>query len=112
MRKHEQRCCSPRPKLLDNAALHGRPAGLVDVRLFVPDDRFVGIAIGDDGPGIPAELRAAMKERFARGASPRGDGSGLGLALVEQQALLHGGSLTLGDAVGGGLEATMTLSTT
>jgi signal transduction histidine kinase len=98
--------------LLDNAALHGRPAGLVDVRLFVPADRFVGIAVGDDGPGIPAELRDVMKQRFARGPSPRGDGSGLCLALVEQQAVLHGGSLTLGDAAGGGLEATMTLSTT
>jgi signal transduction histidine kinase len=97
--------------LLDNAALHGRPAGVVEVRLFVPADRFVGIAIGDDGPGIPAELRDAMRQRFARGPSPRGDGSGLGLALVEQQAVLHGGSLTLGEAAGGGLEATMTLST-
>ncbi|MGH2547869.1 MAG: hypothetical protein ACRDHN_00645, partial [Thermomicrobiales bacterium] len=39
----------------------------------------------------------------------RGGGSGLGLALVTQQAELHDGQLTLTDAAGGGLSATLTI---
>lgn len=67
------------------------------------------MAVGDDGPGIPAERRVEVKRRFVRGDRPRSDGSGLGLALVDQQAQLHGGALDLGDAPGGGLLATLTV---
>jgi signal transduction histidine kinase len=94
--------------LLDNAALHGRSAGTVHVRLAAQDSA-ARLTVTDDGPGIPADQREAMKQRFARGAQPRSDGSGLGLALVEQQAVLHGGALYLDDSPGGGLRATLTL---
>ncbi|MFI9756753.1 ATP-binding protein [Streptomyces sp. NPDC051963] len=95
--------------LLDNAALHGRrPHGRVDVSLSWDPGR-LHIAVSDDGPGIPADRREAVKERFARGSRPRSPGSGLGLALVQQQAELHGGALTLADAPGGGLRATLTV---
>jgi signal transduction histidine kinase len=94
--------------LLDNAALHGRPAGTVHVRLAA-QAADAQLSVTDDGPGIPAGQREAMKQRFARGAQPRSDGSGLGLALVEQQAVLHGGALHLDDSPGGGLRATLTL---
>jgi two-component system sensor histidine kinase PrrB len=50
-----------------------------------------------------------MTQRFVRGAHPRSGGSGLGLALVDQQARLHGGELTLADAPTGGLRATLTI---
>ncbi|MFI6096504.1 ATP-binding protein [Lentzea sp. NPDC051213] len=93
--------------LLDNAALHGRPHGTVDVSVWT-DGHEVRIAVADDGPGIPLDRREDVKRRFARGEHPRGNGSGLGLALVDQQAHLHGGTLTLGDAPGGGLLATLT----
>ncbi|MFC1432577.1 ATP-binding protein [Streptacidiphilus sp. N1-3] len=96
--------------LLDNAALHGRQDGQVEVGLTVGDG-LARVTVSDDGPGIPADLRAAMKQRFTRGARPRSGGSGLGLALVEQQARLHGGSLRLEQAVGGGLRAVVTLPT-
>ncbi|MET7399331.1 HAMP domain-containing sensor histidine kinase [Dactylosporangium sp. NPDC005572] len=98
--------------LLDNAALHGRADGTVDVRVTTdaPDPAAgVRITVADDGPGIPAEQHEAMKRRFARGEQPRSDGSGLGLALIDQQAHLHGGTLQLGRAVGGGLVATLLL---
>ncbi|TDW21509.1 HAMP domain-containing sensor histidine kinase [Kribbella kalugense] len=90
--------------LLDNAALHGHPNGRVEVRLHC-DDQWAFITVTDDGPGIPAADRDAMKERFARGPNPRSHGSGLGLALVQQQAELHRGTLTLTDAPGTGLRA-------
>jgi two-component system sensor histidine kinase PrrB len=95
--------------LLDNAARHGKPAGRIDVRLFAIADDRVGIAIADDGPGIPASLGEEMKQRFTRGPQTRSEGSGLGLALVEQQVTLHGGTLSLGQSNLGGLEATITL---
>jgi two-component system sensor histidine kinase PrrB len=95
--------------LLNNAALHGRqPQGQVHVSLAW-DSSQAHISVVDDGPGIPPDQREAVKERFARGRRPRSHGSGLGLALVQQQAELHGGTLALGDAAGGGLRATLTI---
>jgi signal transduction histidine kinase len=94
--------------LLENAACHGNPSGQVDVELYA-DSRWIDINISDDGPGIPADQRESLKERFARGSQARNGGSGLGLALVVQQAKLHGGQLILTDAVGGGLSATLTV---
>jgi two-component system sensor histidine kinase PrrB len=94
--------------LLDNAALHGKPDGRVDVMLH-RDDHQAFITISDDGPGIPAADREAMKERFARGSNPRSHGSGLGLALTQQQADLHRGTLSLTDAPGSGLRAILAL---
>ncbi|WP_405059705.1 HAMP domain-containing histidine kinase [Kribbella sp. NBC_01505] len=97
--------------LLDNAALHGRPEGRVDVMLH-RDDHQAFVTIDDDGPGIPTELRDRLKERFARGPSPRTPGSGLGLALTQQQADLHRGTLTLTTSPTTGLRAILTLPLT
>ncbi|WP_329261448.1 HAMP domain-containing histidine kinase [Streptomyces sp. NBC_01478] len=97
--------------LLDNAALHGRPDGTVEVRLDRAADT-VRITVGDDGPGIPADRQQAMKARFTRGARTRSPGSGLGLALVDQQAHLHHGTLHLAPGPTGGLEATLSLPST
>lgn len=94
--------------LLNNAALHGRPNGRVEVRVT----RVVAaarIAVCDDGPGIPVAERERLRGRFARGEQPRASGSGLGLALVEQQARLHGGGLELDEGPAGGLKATLVL---
>ena len=58
----------------------------------------VEIAVADQGPGIPEADRARAAERFFRGESARNTpGSGLGLALVQAVAQLHGGSLRLAD---------------
>jgi two-component system sensor histidine kinase PrrB len=94
--------------LLDNAALHGQPDGTVDAVVTGGEDR-VTVVVSDDGPGIPTHERDLMKQRFARGTDPQVPGSGLGLALVEQQARLHGGTLTLGPSAAGGLAVTLSL---
>jgi len=95
--------------LLNNAALHGRrPHGQVHVSLTW-DAGSAHITVADDGPGIPADQRETAKARFGRGPHARNHGSGLGLALVQQQAELHGGALALGETPGGGLRVTMTV---
>ncbi len=94
--------------LLENAAIHGRPAGTVVATLEDQADSVV-LTVSDDGPGIPAGLRADMLRRFVRGERTRSAGSGLGLALVAQQAELHGGEVRLGESETGGLEAVLRL---
>jgi signal transduction histidine kinase len=69
----------------------------------------VTIIVSDQGPGIPAADRGRATERFFRGEAARQTpGSGLGLALVDAVAQLHGGSLHLEDAEPG-LRAVLTL---
>jgi two-component system sensor histidine kinase PrrB len=96
--------------LLDNAALHGKPAGAVEVRVETTPV-LVRILVDDDGPGIAPEERAAMTARFVRGAHTRAKGSGLGLALVLQQAEIHRGSFDLANSSTGGLSAGLSLPT-
>ena len=49
------------------------------------------ITVDDNGRGLPAEEHNNVLGRFARGSTAASGGSGLGLALVAQQAALHGG---------------------
>lgn len=94
--------------LLENAARHGAPNGHIDVTVTGGIDHIV-ITVADDGPGIPVAERLDVLGRFTRGANGSQPGSGLGLALVDQQARLHGGSLVLGESGAGGLAASMHL---
>ncbi|MCW2519223.1 MAG: signal transduction histidine kinase [Mycobacterium sp.] len=69
------------------------------------------IVVDDNGCGLPAEEHQFVMGRFARGSTAAAGGSGLGLALVAQQAQLHGGEFELTDGPLGGLRATLTVST-
>jgi two-component system sensor histidine kinase PrrB len=69
------------------------------------------IVVDDNGRGLPAEEHENVMGRFARGSTAAQGGSGLGLALVAQQATLHGGGIELSDSPLGGLRATLTLAT-
>jgi two-component system sensor histidine kinase PrrB len=76
-----------------NAVKHG---GATRIQLSAVSSRAgVEIAIDDDGVGVPEEERSRVFERFSRGSTASHSGSGLGLALVAQQADLHGGTATL-----------------
>ena len=58
------------------------------------------IAVRDEGPGIPAEDRRRVFDRFHRGS--HSDGSGLGLAIARQIVESHDGHLELSDSAGPG----------
>jgi two-component system, OmpR family, sensor histidine kinase PrrB len=76
-----------------NAAKHGNASR---VQLSAVSSRAgVEIAIDDDGVGVPEEERTVVFDRFSRGSTASHSGSGLGLALVAQQAELHGGTSAL-----------------
>ncbi len=86
--------------LIQNSLVH-TPAGThVCVRLR-PEDGAL-LEVEDDGPGVPAELRHRLFERFVRGQGDTGGGSGLGLAIVRAVAETHGGSVELTERDGGG----------
>jgi two-component system sensor histidine kinase PrrB len=73
-----------------NAIRHGGATAVVlAARRASPDT--VRITVDDDGAGVPEAEREAVFARFYRGAGASKGGSGLGLALVAQQAQLHGG---------------------
>ncbi len=95
--------------LVRNAVAHGPATRIVLSARRI--DHSITITVDDDGRGIPAEEHTNVLGRFTRGSTAAPGGSGLGLALVTQQAALHGGSIALSDSPLGGLRATLTLST-
>jgi len=100
--------------LLDNAAKWSPPGGKVRVRLgvhVVDMARIAEVTVADEGPGIPVEERPKVFERFYRVTSARSmPGSGLGLAIVAQAIQAHHGTVSVGDAGGGGAELRVRLS--
>ncbi|MGA3079574.1 MAG: ATP-binding protein, partial [Bryobacteraceae bacterium] len=85
--------------------------GEVDLTLK-PVDGAVQLRVRDTGVGIPEEHRERMFERFHRieGAAARTyEGTGIGLALVEELVKLHGGSVRVESAVGAGSTFTVAI---
>jgi two-component system, OmpR family, sensor histidine kinase PrrB len=90
-----------------NAVKHG---GATRVQLSAVTSRAgVEIAIDDNGSGVPEDERRVVFERFSRGSTASHSGSGLGLALVAQQAHLHGGTASLENSPLGGVRLLLRL---
>lgn len=89
--------------LIDNAIRHAGDEAVITVRVaYVAGGALLQVT--DNGPGIAAEERDAVFERFHRGAAtPAVEGSGPGLSIVREIARVHDARITLDDAVGGGL---------
>ena len=86
--------------LLENAVRHTDPGTTVEATVARLNGEVV-LAVEDDGPGIPAELRDKVFERFFRGAGDRSGSSGLGLAIVRAVAQSHDGTVTLEEPLDG-----------
>jgi signal transduction histidine kinase len=80
--------------LVENALLHTPPETTVRVRAASRGGRAV-LEVEDDGPGIPAEQREQLFERFYRLEGTRASGSGLGLAIARQLAELMKGTIEI-----------------
>ena len=80
--------------LLENALVHTPPGTPVEVAVRRVNGR-AELSVLDAGPGISAEDRAELFERFYRGDSTKASGSGLGLAIAKQLAELMGGRIEL-----------------
>jgi two-component system sensor histidine kinase MprB len=84
--------------LLENAGKWSRDGSSVDVIL-----QHAELTVRDYGPGIAAEDREHVFDRFYRATSARSlPGSGLGLAIVREVAEAHGGTVSAEEAPGGG----------
>jgi signal transduction histidine kinase len=98
--------------LVDNAAKYGAPGESVELDARIRDGRLI-VEIRDRGPGIPAEHKARIFERFYRGAGSGRDrtsgGAGLGLSIAAAIVEGHGGRITASDRDGGGTVMSVSL---
>jgi two-component system NtrC family sensor kinase len=96
--------------LLLNATYVTRDGGEIRIRFRLRDGH-VGIAVEDDGPGIPAEIRDRILDPFFS-TKPEGEGTGLGLSVTRTIVDAHGGELTFEFPERGGTLATVWLRAT
>ncbi len=91
--------------LLSNAFRFTPPGGRIRCALeAVPPDKLL-LTVQDSGPGVAPDMRSAIFERFRQaqqGTTREFGGTGLGLAIAKDFTDLHGGSITVMEAPGGG----------
>ena len=93
--------------IMDNAAKHGGEGKRVEASIRYEDGEAV-IRIRDFGPGIPEDEIPLVKKKFYKGSSSV-RGTGIGLAVCDEIVEMHGGTLTLENAQGGGTLVTVRL---
>jgi signal transduction histidine kinase len=90
--------------LVQNAIQHGPRRGTIGIRVSRP----ASIEVSDEGAGIPPDQREQIFEPFYR-LTPLDRGAGLGLNMVREIVLLHGGHISVADGATGGACFRMTL---
>ncbi len=96
--------------ILDNAAKHGGEGKRVEASIHY-EEGYVVLRVRDHGPGIPEDEIPLVKKKFYKGSS-KARGTGIGLAVCDEIVELHGGTLTLENAPGGGTLVTVRLPAT
>jgi two-component system OmpR family sensor kinase len=113
-RADPQRLHQALTNFIENAIKYAHPGGRVSVTAWCNGDE-VGVTVSDDGPGIPAEARTHLFDRFYRVDSARGregGGSGLGLAICQEIAGAHGGRVWVDSEEGCGSAFSLSLPRT
>jgi signal transduction histidine kinase len=92
--------------LIRNAidVLKDQPERRIQLSARLDNDGNIAIAVADNGPGVPAENRERI---FVPFYTTKRQGTGVGLSLTRQIALVHGAGIDVGETPGGG--ATFTL---
>ncbi len=101
--------------LLSNAFKFTPAGGRITCALAPDEGGRVVASVQDTGPGVPPDLRTAIFERFRQGeggAARKSGGTGLGLAIARDFVQLHGGTLAVSDAPGGGALFQLTVPAT
>ncbi len=93
--------------ILDNAAKHGGEGKTIDTAITCENGNIL-FRIRDYGVGIPEDELPLVKKKFYKGSS-KARGSGIGLAVCDEIVSMHGGTLTLENAQGGGTLVTISL---
>ena len=93
--------------ILDNAAKHGGAGKRIETDMRYENGEVV-VRIRDFGPGIPEDEIPLVKKKFYKGSSSV-RGTGIGLAVCDEIVEMHGGTLTLENAEGGGTLVTVRL---
>ena len=86
--------------ILDNAAKHGGEGMRIEACICL-EGEFIAVRIRDFGSGIPEDELPLVKKRFYKGSS-KARGTGIGLAVCDEIVQMHGGTLELSNAEGGG----------
>ncbi|WP_443052079.1 ATP-binding protein [Streptomyces sp. NBC_00250] len=104
--------------LVGNALRHGAPPVTVTLGTTgAADGEWVTVEVADHGPGLPAEARERVFDRFYKADTARtrsaadtaGQGSGLGTAIALENARLHGGTIDVVEGPEGGAVFTLRL---
>jgi signal transduction histidine kinase len=98
--------------LVENAIRYNREGGHVMVELAAAPPGYTGVAVRDDGIGIPPEAQPRIFDRFYRvdrGRSRAEGGSGLGLSIVAKIVAMMGGSVAVESTPGQGSRFTVIL---
>jgi two-component system sensor histidine kinase KdpD len=99
--------------LLLNAAIHTPAPGAIRVSAGSGGEASrIHITVSDEGPGISAEVRGRIFEKFNRGHAPRSGGLGLGLSIVRGFMNAQGGDVTVEAPAGGGARFKLSLPLT
>ena len=97
--------------LVENAIKYNQPGGSVQITISRSNGKAI-LRVADTGPGIPADCRESIFQPFFRVDKSRSremGGVGLGLALVREIAVLHGGSVTVESSSENGTTFAVTL---
>ena len=93
--------------ILDNAAKHGGDGKRIEASIRC-EGNMVAVQIRDYGAGIPEDEIPLVKKKFYKGSS-KARGTGIGLAVCDEIVEMHGGTLKLENAAGGGTLVTVCL---